>query len=469
MRSIGTIVGVVLLLVGIVVFMKMQGASPSSSGVAGSPSGNAGSRAGPGGGSGGSLADADREALARLEAELARATPVAFRTDTQRLDDARAWVAANRPADRPFNEIEAEILALMDVMFDGEKKSPEWMMNTSQIEVELIRALDADGDGQVSDAEVQLFIDENIAGMFNPLEHPYLKARLDTNGDGVLQPEEMARVASMVGEGPMSGVFDRAKLEAWDTDNNGVVSADELAAGESTAEQKARDLFGDLIARQGGEAAKALLGDPSLSPEEQNAARQKLYDQVGEQAAIAIEAQRQMMVSQAASQDWLEAMRVDNLPSPDIKALLAQMPTQPDPTSFDIDGDGTLADDEQAAQVQAMQDYQQAVAQWGSEVTAYRLKAQFENSLTQSDTNGDGRMSPDEWSQRMGTLLSDRDQRLFNRSYDLNQSGRVDASEVATFLDWYKTGSLRADVNYDGTIDARDLSEMATRFQQQGG
>ncbi|MCC7389186.1 MAG: hypothetical protein IT431_10500 [Phycisphaerales bacterium] len=434
----------------------------------------------PGGGSGsGGGADAPGAApmtdaaLAELKAELAKAGPVESKSDEERLAEARAWVAANRAADRPYNEIEAEILALMDVMFDGEKKSPEWTMNQSQIEVEMIRSLDADGDGQVSDAEVQAFIDENIAGMFNPLEHPYLKAKLDTNGDGDLQPEEMMELSTMVGEGALSGVFDRAKLEAWDADNDGALSADERVAGEAAAIAKAQDTFGDMIASmagpEGDEAANALLGDPSLSPEEQASARKALYEEVGEQTAQMLESQRQMLISQAASMDFMEAMRVDNLPTPDIKEMMSGMPQPPDAMAFDIDGDGQFAEDELAAQQQAMVDYQGAVARWGSEITAYRLKAQFENSVSQSDSNADGRLSPDEWDQRIGGLLNERDQRLYNRSYDLDGSGRVETGELVSYLEWYRTGSMRADINYDGKLDGRDLETMAGRYQSQGG
>lgn len=465
-------VGVVVLGAGAYLVFSGGGSGAGKAERAGGPMSLDGGARGAGGGETPAPA-AEDPALAELKAELARAAPVEFKSDEERLAEARAWVAANRPAGRAYNEIEAKILALMDIMFDGEKRSPEWMMNNSQIEVEMIRALDADGDGQVSDAEVQAFIDENIAGMFNPLEHPYLKAKLDTNGDGDLQPEEMAQVASMIGEGAMSSVFERAKLESWDADNDGFISGDERAAGEAAAIVRARDTFGDMIAKmagpEGDDAMKMLFGDPSLSPEEQAAARQTAYEAAGEQAAQFIESQRQMLISQAASMDFMEAMRVDNLPTPDLKEMMADMPTPPDAMAFDIDGDGSLAADEQAAQQQAMVDYQAAAQRWGAELTAYRLKAQFENSLAQSDGNGDGRMSPAEWDQRIDGLLSDRDRRLYNLSYDTDGSGRVDAGELVSYLDWYRAGSMRADINYDGKLDGRDLETMAGRYQSQGG
>lgn len=475
MRQAAVVVGVLVLVAGAVVFMMRSGGS--GSGTATPTSGEAtqepradGVNVTPGG----ALDGPDAEALARLRAELEQAEPVAFRSDDQRYAEALAWVEANRPADRPYNEIEAKILALMDVIFDGEKRSAEWTMNQSQVEVEMIRALDADGDGQVSDDEVQMFIDENIAGMFNPIEHPYLKARLDSDGDGELSPQEMMRIGEVMGEGALAGVFDRAKLESWDADNDGQLSADERLAGEAAASVKAQELFGDMIAgmaAQGGtdatEAAKVFLGDPSLSPEAQAEARQAFYDEAGPEVARSMEMQRQMLLSQAASMDFMEAMRVDNLPSPDLKEMMAEMPQPSDPMTFDIDGDGQLAADEQAAQMESMQAYQEAVAQWGAEVTALRLKAQFENSVAQSDANSDGRMDADEWDTRIDRLTYEREERLFLRSYDLDGSGKIEGSELNRYVEWYQSGSQRADVNYDGAVDARDLETMAIRYQQQ--
>jgi Ca2+-binding EF-hand superfamily protein len=399
----------------------------------------------------------DQRALAELRAELSKAEPVSFRSDEQRLIDARAWVTENRPADRPYNEIEAQILALMDVMFDGKKRSAEWTMNMSQIEVEMIRSLDADGDGQVSDEEVQMFIDENVAGMFNPMEHPYLKDQFDTDGDGELTGEEMAGIASMMSDGALAGVFERGTLDAWDSDGDGFVNDEERVAGDRAAMESAREMFGEVL----GEGANVLFGDPALSEEEQAAARAALIEQIGEDQIAMIDAQRDMMISQSASQEFMEAMRLDNLPSPDTAELLKTMPTAPDAMAFDIDGDGALAEDEAAAQMEAMQEYQQEVQQWGAELTAYRLLSQFENATAQSDTDADGRMNPSEWEERIDDLLYEREERLFLRSYDLDGSGRIEAGELTTYVEWYRDGSLRADVNYDGNIDALDLEQMA--------
>jgi hypothetical protein len=190
---------------------------------------------------------------------------------------------------------------------------------------------------------------------------------------------------------------------------------------------------------------------------------------MGEEQVRMIETQREMMLSQVASQSLLEAMRLDNLPSPDVQEIMQQMPQPPDAMAFDIDGDGVLQNDEAGAQMEAMEDYQAAVQDWGAELTAFRLKAQFDNSIAQSDTDGDGRMNAGEWEMRIDNLLAQRDERLFLSSYDLDGSGRVEGGELVTYLGWYRDGSLRADVNFDGQLNALDLEAMARNYQGQGG
>lgn len=401
----------------------------------------------------------DDRALAELRAELSRAAPVAGRSDADRLADARAWVAAHRDPDRPYNEVEAKILALMDVLGEGSERSAEWMMNMSQVEVEMIRALDADSDGQVSDAEVQRFIDENIAGMFDPTSHPYLMDRFDADGDGEVGPEEMMAMASAIGDGALAGLWERGRLESWDANNDGLLSDAERSAGTLAAARTARDTYAAVL----GEAADLLLPDPDASPDQQAAAQESLLAGASDEQLRMIEVQREMMLSQVISQELLEAMRLDNLPSPEVKDIIDQMPQPPDPMSFDADGDGSLAGDEVTAQSQAIADYQADIQQWGNELTARRLREQFDNSIAQSDADGDGRMNPGEWDARIADLITQREQRLMLRSYDLDANGHIDGHEMVTFLKWYRDGSLRADVNYDGQLNALDLEAMGAR------
>ena len=456
MRTTLAVVAGIVILVGGVVIYRMQtgprGGNAETTGTASATDGvDTGANAPP--------LTAEELALTELREEISRAEPVAFRSDEQRLAEARAWVEANRDPDWPYREIEVQILALMDVFTDSDKRSAEWVMNMSQIEVEMIRAIDADGDGQVSDDEVQRVIDENISSIFNPMEHPYLQEKFDTDGDGVVSSEEMAGLASMMSEGALAGAFERGKLEAWDADNDGFVSESERVAGEQAAREQVEEIFSSILDASGA--------DLDLT-EEQRAELDPAYVQQIDAARAQFEAAQEMMIDQAASQSLMEAMRLDNLASPDQTELMQSMPQPPDVTTFDIDGDGMMSDEETATQMLAMQEYQEEVQRWGAELTAYRLKDQFDHAIAQSDTNADGRLSDAEWEARFDDLLDERDERLFLQSYDLDGSGRVEAGELSTYINWYRQGSLRADINYDGSIDGRDLEQMARAFQGQG-
>ncbi|HZW09144.1 MAG TPA: hypothetical protein VFF69_04505 [Phycisphaerales bacterium] len=458
MRWVFAVVGIVVALAVVVVLARSRAPGVVESAAPGTPAGgdkSAGAASG--------LPDTDaitpeeRRALDELQAELSRAEPVAYRTDEQRLAEARAWVAANRPADRPYNELEAQILALMDVLADGDKRSAEWTMNMSQVEVEMIRAIDADGDGQVSDEEVQLFIDDEIGSMFNPMEHPYLQEKFDTDADGVVSPEEMAEFGSVMTEGALAGAIERGRLEAWDADDDGFVSDEERGAGEAAAYAKVDEMFGQFMPEQD---LSALSEDARVQVE------QDLAEQM-EAAKAQMSAAREMMASQMSAQELMEAMRLDNLATPDPAEMMEGMPEPPDFTTFDADGDGTMSEAEAAVQQQAMAAYQADVQEWGAQLTALRLREQFENATVQHDSDGDGRMSEGEWEARIDDLLVERDERLFLRSYDLDGSGRVDAGELTRYLEWYRDGSLRADSNYDGSIDGRDLELMAHSYKRQ--
>jgi len=453
--AIAAIVGIVLV-IGLVIVYRMQagpggGAAETTGAISEAEGADAGANAPP--------LTAEELALTELRKELSRAEPVAFRSDEQRLAEAKAWVEANRDPDWPYREIEAQILALMDVFTDGDKRSAEWVMNMSQIEVEMVRSIDADGDGQVSDDEVQQFIDENISSISNPMEHPYLQEKFDTDGDGVVSPEEIAGLSSMMSEGALAGAIERGKLEAWDSDNDGFISESERLAGEQAAREQVEEMFSSILDASGA--------DLDLT-DEQRAELDPAYIQQIDAARAQFEAAQEMMINQAASQSLMEAMRLDNLASPDQTELMQSMPQPPDVTVFDTDGDGTMSDEETAAQMQAMQEYQEEVQRWGAELTAYRLKDQFDHAIAQSDTDADGRLSDAEWESRFDDLLEERNKRLFLQSYDLDNSGRVEAGELTNYINWYRHGSLRADFNYDGLIDGRDLEQMARAFQHQG-
>lgn len=405
-----------------------------------------------------SRAEGDK-ALAALRAELADAEPYTGRTDEERLADAWAWVNANRPADRPYNEVEAKMLALMDVMFDGEERSAEWLMNASLIEVEMLRALDTDGDGLVSDEELKAFNDENLAGPA-ALEHPYIKAKLDTNGDGEVSDEEMAGLERIMSpDGAFSGVLARAQMEEWDTDRDGLLSDDERQTGQAGS--------GDAIRELAAEQIRALEENGTFDGEGGEQRRAELMRQMEEGIAQAMDENADVAGFVTASK-LMEAMRLENMDQQQFQAeMMSSMPQPPDHQSFDADGDGVVGPGETEAFQEAMSAFQTEIQDFTADATSLYFRRQFDHAASQSDANGDGRLTPGEWDTRLDMLLAQRDQRLFLRSYDFDASGAVGQDELMTFVDWHRDGSLRADANYDGVVDARDLERAMTTYQGQ--
>ncbi|MBK7403368.1 MAG: hypothetical protein IPJ41_01720 [Phycisphaerales bacterium] len=98
---------------------------------------------------------------------------------------------------------------------------------------------------------------------------------------------------------------------------------------------------------------------------------------------------------------------------------------------------------------------------------AERTKTALERATARYDTDGDGRLSADEWTARHAALVQQAADNLFLLHYDLDHSARVDPAEVNTFLDWYRAGSLRADVNGDALVNALDLQAMMEAYQRQ--
>lgn len=400
------------------------------------------------------------QALARLQAELNDAQPAPLRSDEERLAAAWEWVRGHRPPDRPYNQLEAKMLALMDVIFDGEERSILWAMNTSLVEVEMVRALDADGDGMVTDMEVAAFSDANV-NILNSIDHPYIREKLDVNHDGTVDGTELEKLQSLASmQGAFAGVLERAQLERWDTNRDGVLSASEKQAGEETALTQIK-LFEDGHVELVEDAGQIDAG-------EQQAVKDSIAEKFGEPMLAAMESQQQMLATQALVQSYMDAMRVENLDQNQIRAeMMKSVPAAPAQSQFDLDGDGTLNAEESSAFSQAVSTYQNDMQEWMSRQSAEALRLEFEHAARQSDLNGNGRMESGEWDQRLENLLAARQQRLFLKSYDLDRSGGVDSNELNQFLDWHKSGSLRADANYDGVVDSRDLQTMLENYQRQ--
>jgi EF hand domain-containing protein len=400
-------------------------------------------------------------ALARLEKELEEAEPYTGKTDEQRLAEAWEWVNANRDPDNPYNELEAKLLSLLSAMLDGDEQSAAWLMNASLIEFEMTRALDADGDGIVTDEEMQAFQDSGVSSL-NSMNHPYIIQRLDTDGDGEVSPSEQEAIIAVVGEdGAFAGVIERARLRKWDANNDGFLSDAEREEGMAS----------------GGNGLKAIIDQQMEAMEASGAFDREGGDARREEMRAALEAQmadtdneqmrqfNEMMIAQ----ELMEAMRVETMDQAAIQAeLMADMPQVPDFTaSMDTDGDGQVSEDEAAARDQAIKSYQEEIQEFQANATARYMRAQFEYAAAQSDANGDGRMTPGEWDTRLAMLLAARDQRLFKRSYDFDGDGVVRSEELMTYLDWQKEGSIRADANFDGVVDPRDLEFMMINYQRQ--
>ena len=448
MRTASVVLGIVVLVGGIVFFaMRLDSGEPRVA----EPSGDAG----------GLPSDADVQALARLHDELARAVPVTARSDGERLADARAWVAANRPGDWAYAEFETKMLALLAMVVEGQKRSALWMMNMSQIEVEMIRAIDADGDGLVTDEEQAAF---TAAGrtMLVPEEHPYLRDKYDADGDGKVSIEETQALQDLARTGAASGILERAQIEEWDADNDGRLSDEERVAGQAAARLH-------MVYRPDGQVE--FVEDASgISADEQADVMAQVAEMLGNEYLDRMEQQRDSFAAMAVVQSFAAAMRLDDMDSEQLRARMAEGgPLLPSRSDFDPDSDGVLGDDQQAAYSAAMEDYSVESLRWQQGQLGRMVRVQFDHSLSEGDADGDGRLLADEWERRIDRLLAEREQRLFLRGYDLDGSGRVDAGELDTFVDWFRVGSLRADVNYDGSVDARDLREMGIRFQQQGG
>lgn len=409
---------------------------------------------------GSALIRIDDEAFLRLEAELAIASATDVETDGDRLAEAWEWVRDNRPSDRAYNQLEAKMLAVIEGVFDGEERSILWAMNMSLLEVEMIRALDADADGVVTDAEMMAFAGANIH-MLSSVDHPYIRSKLDMDRDGELSQRELSKLHDMASmQGAFARVLERAQAEAWDSDLDGALSAAEVAAGNEKALASVQ-VFEDGHLEVVSDASRVDPGEPQ-------AVMEVLTESFGESTVATVEAQREILAAQAVAQGLLDAMRVDNMdPNAMREQVAAEFPRAPEQAEFDVNHDGLIDGSEAEAFAAAAVEYQRQIAEWSAVQTAMTLRRQFEHATQEHDLNGDGRLSDEEWGVRVDDLLGARQKRLFLRSYDLDASGRVDSTELTRFLDWHKAGSIRADANFDGVVNVLDLQAMMESYTRQ--
>ncbi|HRQ73581.1 MAG TPA: hypothetical protein PLU35_11185 [Phycisphaerales bacterium] len=282
---------------------------------------------------------------------------------------------------------------------------------------------------------------------------------MDSNRDGVVGSDELMALAGA--EANMSrfdGVFDRVRLDRWDANWDGFLGDEERAAGLSLLHQSLR------IDERG---AIEIAEDPDLSaPARNEASLAALAALHGDEYAESIRGQATYLALQRLASDFLtSASAVDWLSLPPSNDLTP--PVAPNPADYSDDGSNRLVGARLDAFMRAMEDYEREFHRVSTLAGIRRSQAQFVAAVGESDLDGNGLLSPSEWERRAAQLIEARDERLFNMHYDLDRNGRVDPRELDAFLRWYRAGSLRADANFDGVIDALDLEAMIRAVERQ--
>ncbi len=374
-----------------------------------------------------------------------------------RLQAAREWVAANRPADWPYAEYEAYSLAGFAASVDGERPTVADLLERLHAGDLMDQAIDADRDGRVSDDELASFA--VFASELDYRQHPYMVALLDTNRDGMLSSEEEARASQLrANAAGFHEMTERTKLRTWDTDGDGRLSEVESAEGME-------GLFSRIELHPDG-TIEWLTQPGAQTQADHEAALAAMEKEQGQYRADTRRAQRDDLLDQMLARPYIEAMTVQPLGGV-MPESIERLPAQPDPAAYGADG--AMNQEQLAAFMRAMETWETAVGDRRALQAAYIALATFERAAAEGDTDGDGRLSPEEWELRAATQAETRAKRLLGLEYDLDGSGKIEGGELVTYLEWYRDGSLRADVNYDGRLDAIDLEAMARNFQGQGG
>jgi len=381
----------------------------------------------------------EREAALRELRELVGPLPSRIGENRAELiEKARKWLRENSDLSPREIELHAQILALYERMFSDDPLSLSEVFQTSEIELLSLWAADADGDGRLSAEEAANFFDSMATLQMQILESGYFNDLFDTDGDGVLSPEETQAAFNTMME-RMAPTFDAmtefAMLRAWDTDNDGFLSESEREAGMASIE--------------GAFTPTVNYEDMGLDAE--TARRFQIMEAMGPHIQEIMEQATLVGLWQTDSEiDWQSE----------------DMPQMPSYASFDIDGDGVHSSEELAAWHAAVQEFtEQNMARFrDSQVAQYQRI--YEQLINDFDTNGDGALSDLEWEVGYEQAVAARDMRIFMMFHDVNQSGRIDASDIATFTLRYQQGSPYADVNFDGVVDQTDAAlflEMANQ------
>lgn len=394
-------------------------------------------------------------ALQMVRDEISRAEAGTRDESDDWLAQARAWVTAHREAGWPYAAAEARELAFILEIAAGRPVSVRAIMQENERQIDELKTLDADGDGEVSDEEVAAYAAFR-ASMADPRRHPFLIDRFDANGDGVLGPDETGWMDADVRMQRLRAMADRSRLDEWDTDNDGTLSEAERTAGHAASLLRAQifpDGHVEYVPEPGPDAAEA-----------QAAARETLAAEFGQETLDMTLRRQQTAAEMFLTLDLgqeLELIAIDRT------TPWEAGPPMPDTDGFDADGDGSLNQEELEASVAAMEEWERSLNLHNATQAAERLRAMFAAQAEAADTDADGLVVASEWDRYRDGLLVERDNRLFLRHYDLDGSGRIDPGELEAFVGWYRAGSLRADVNYDGSVDVLDLEDIATRYQAQ--
>lgn len=375
------------------------------------------------------------EALAKLRAALTAAGPLVEVSTAERMEEAMAWIAANRDPASPFNAFEARILAIWAEWFDGETDtmSVSRMVSMMEVEIEIMRGMDLDGDGRLSEGELDQWVESGMFQM-NPMEHPFVRAKFDEDGDGTLNEAETKALTEYMQKSFAEGMLpvrDQAALVAWDSDGDGV-----LGDGEREAAM-----------------AEVLAKSPFLD-----------FDKNGKLEGGEADAASWTMASEYFQQMRLEDMGVAQQEQAAQGRLMQEHPA-PDFNAFDIDGEAGLSTQEAAEFQRAMEGWREELEAAAGLMARDMIAKRFESALSRHDVNSDGLLMPDEWERRLTEMRRERDTRMFRYHYDTNKDGAVDSSEVDGFLQWHRAGSMRADANLDGRVDPLDIQAFMQSYE----
>ncbi len=372
--------------------------------------------------------------LKRAEAAL-DGVPIDTRSmNKKKLEEARAWIAANRPELTGREaELAAQMLAILDDFVHADGMSVADIKGVAETQIVQLWAMDADGDGVLSDDEARGAMDQ-MMGFDDLLQDRYAE-ELDTDGDGVVSDEERNAIQERMEANMMplaEQILERAQLANWDEDGDGFLSDAERAAGEATVEMQDFD------------------GDGEYSDQERFASYQSMLMDMNNNLLLLEMPGMAEMQREMQSEVMTRAQEMQ-----------ASVPNQAD---YDLDGDGQMSEIEQSAFDQEMEAFrgrqaafQAEMQEMGRDMGSRMVQMQFDSAVAALDSDGDGRLATEEWSVSLDGLRSERDARMFTYLYDSDRSGGVSDAEVARFMDAYDSQSVYADADMNGTVDQKDL------------